>query len=358
MKVFQHRRWPGGLLVAAFFVIAADASAQVQVAIRTLYPVETVYIADLTPNTSNSNPGLFEITLVNGAAGAQTIKLRFTIKRVEPALSELFVGTTDPFTLSGAMRRITTRDLFGSGEFSIQDYTIAPDDQLRDELLQSGKLPSGSYIFGVDVLTAQDVLLDHDEVRIDIGTAARVELLTPGRLIGEAPPTVAATGLRFMWSTDAHTGAQYRLRVVRVDGPTSGEEAMQGNASWETLTPATSEFYPASSAALRLEPGATYAWQVTREVSSSSGVERVKSPVYWFRIGEPGNQFVGAGVDESVRLRIVEMLRKMGLGSELNGFRPVSATLSDGRILSFETLEELIAAIASGQIALVSLRVR
>jgi hypothetical protein len=358
MKVFQRWRWPSVLLAMAFFVIAGDASAQVQVAIRTLYPVETVYIADLTPNTSSSNPGLFEITLVNGAAGSQTIKLRFTIKRVEPTLSQLFVGTTDPFTLSGPTRRLTTRDLFGSGEFSIQDYTIAPDDELRDELLQSGKLPTGSYVFGVDVLTAQDVLLDHDEVRIDIGTAARVELLTPGRLIGETPPSVPSTGLRFMWSTDAHTGAQYRVRVVRVEGATSGEEAMQGNASWETITPATSEFYPASSAALRLEPGATYAWQVTREVVSSSGVERVKSPVYWFRIGEPGNQFTGAGVDESVRLRIVEMLGKMGLGSELNGFRPVSARLSDGRILSFETLEELIAAIASGQIALVSLRVR
>jgi hypothetical protein len=162
-----------------------------------------------------------------------------------------------------------------------------------------------------------------------------------------------------MWSTDAQApGALYRLRVVRVDGASSAEEAIQGNASWETLTPATTEFYPASSAALRLEPGAVYAWQVTREVRSSSGVERVKSPVFWFRVGGPGNQFAGGGIDESVRLRILEMLRKLGLGSELQGFRPVRATLADGRILSFETLEELIAAIASGQITLVSLRVR
>lgn len=347
------------MLALALLAAARNAAAQVQVTLRTLYPVEAIYISDLTPNSANSNPGLFDITLINGSPAGQSVVLQFTVTLVQPTRAQIFSGTTDPFQLTGSVRRISTRELFGRSEVAIKDYTIEPEGEVLDQVLQSGRLPSGTYIFSIDVRTPQGVALGHDELQIDIGNPSRIEPLSPGRRFGEAPPTVQPTGLRFLWTTEGHAaGAQYRLRVVRVEGATSEEEAMQGNASWVTLTPATSEFYPASSAALRLEPGATYAWQVTREVSSSSGVERVNSPVFWFRIGGPGIQTVGGGADEAVRLRVLDMLRKLGLGPELAGFRPVSATLADGRVLSFESLEALIAAIQSGQIALASIRVR
>src|SRR5688572_29263665 len=111
MKVFLHRRWTGAMLAFALLAGARDAAAQVQVTLRTLYPVEAIYISDLTPNSANSNPGLFDITLINGAPGGQSVVLQFTVTRLQPSRAQIFSGTTDPFQLTGSTRRITTRDL-------------------------------------------------------------------------------------------------------------------------------------------------------------------------------------------------------------------------------------------------------
>lgn len=361
MRAFLQRLWPSFVLTLPFLAIAGSASAQVQVSIKTLYPVETIYIADVTPNNASAHPDIFDITLINGSTGNQTVVLQLSVARIQPTRAEIFQGTTNPFVLNVPVRHITNRELFGHGDAGITDYSIATDAiaDIRDQVLQTGRLPAGSYLFAADVRTPQGVALGHGELRIDIGNPTRVDLLSPGRRFGESPPTEQPTGLRFLWTSDGSAaGSQYRLRVVRVETATSDDEAMQGNASWETTTPATSEVYPASAVALRLEPRATYAWQVTREISSSSGVERVKSPVFWFRVGGPGSQTAGGGVDETVRLRVEELLKKLGLSSELNGFHPVSAMLADGRVLSFETLDALIAAIQSGQVPLASIKVK
>jgi hypothetical protein len=330
-----------------------------------LYPVETIYISDFTPNTSSAHPDLFEATLVNGAARSQTIILTVTVTRIQPSPEEVFRGNTNPFTLSESVRRITNRDLFGKGsDVQIKDYSIAQGqaESVGNQLLHTGRLPAGTYLIRVDVTTAQNVALGHDELRLQIGNPTRVELLSPGRRLGEAPPEVQTAGLRFLWTTDGTApGAQYRLKVVRADNAASEEEAMNSHPSWETTTPATSEIYPGSAAALRLEPGGTYAWQVTREVSTSGGVERVQSPVYWFRIGgNTGNvqTMGGSGVDDAVARRLEDLLRRLGLGPELAGFHPLSVRLADGRIMTFDTLEQVLAAIAAGQLSLISIHIR
>jgi hypothetical protein len=159
-----------------------------------------------------------------------------------------------------------------------------------------------------------------------------------------------------LWSADGEApGARYRVRVVRVDGTGSAVEALQaGYPAWDATVAGTSAFYPASVEALRLEPGATYAWQVTRELRTSGGTELVESPIYWFRVGGAGGQGAAGG---ALDLRFAALLRALGL-TELDGFTPVGATLEDGRVLPLDKLEELLAAIEAGEIAVLSARVR
>ncbi len=355
----------GRLRAAAFIALAFAAGAkrgysqvQVSVAVR---PAEAIFVSDLTPTGANAAADLFTVTLVKASSGTESVQLQLTVIRELPARAEVFSGTTNTFALAETARRISSNDLFSHGrDVSITDYSIAEDgNELRDQIAQTGRVPSGTYVFVVEVRRPLGVLLGRGEGRVRIGNPSRVLLLSPGTPLGVTPPTVNTTALRFIWSTDgAVAQSLYNLRVVRTDGAVSPEEAMQGRAAWETTTTASSELYPASAVAERLEPGASYAWQVTREVRTSGGVEVIQSPIYWFRAGGSGERTASATADDGFSLRLVELLKSLGLSDDVAGFRPVSARLSDGRTISLESLQEVLAAIGSGEIPLLSIRIR
>jgi hypothetical protein len=331
----------------------ASGSAQVQVSIRRLAPVEAIFLADLLPGDAGPRPDLLGITLVSQGSGPVVLEVQ--VARENPSPVELFGGTTDPFTLQSGVRHLTSRDLAApDGDVAITDYTVN-DDVLDEPGLQSGRLPAGTYLFTVTVRSQQGAVLDSDELRITLGYASRVDLLSPGVPADAGPPPlVPGPTPRFLWSSAGESsGARYRLRVVRVDGEGSAVEAVQaGFPAWETVTQATSALYPASVQALRLEPGGTYAWQVTRELGTSGGDEPIESPIYWFRIDGAG----AAGADADPGFAI--LLRALGLSPELDGFTAVGARLGDGRVIPLQELEALLAAIAAGEIPVLSVRVQ
>ncbi|HEX6372522.1 MAG TPA: hypothetical protein VF006_26615 [Longimicrobium sp.] len=332
----------------------ASASAQVQVSIRRLAPVEAIFLADLLPGDAGLRPDLLGITLVSQDA-SRPVVMEIEVAREEPSPLELFRGTTDPFVVREPVRHLTSRDLATDGsEFAITGHTVN-EDVLEDAGLRSGRLPAGTYRFTVTLRSQEGAVLDSDELLITLAYASRVDLLSPGiQADAGPPPGVPGPTPRFLWSADGESaGARYRLRVVRVDGEGSAVEAVQaGFPVWETVTPATSALYPASAQALRLEPGGTYAWQVTRELGTSGGDEPIESPVYWFRI--EGTGAAGEAADPGFAI----LLRSLGLSPELDGFTPVGARLQDGRVIPLQELEALLAAIAAGEIPILSVRVQ
>ncbi|MFL5385746.1 MAG: hypothetical protein ACJ8GN_24795 [Longimicrobiaceae bacterium] len=345
--------WAAALLACA--VLAPPAAAQVQVSLRPLAPPEAFFVADLMPGSTGARPDLVGITLVSGGQVGQTISLEITVARESPSAAQIFRGTTNPFVLNAPVRQLTLRDLASSGrDVSITDFDVA-DGALDGPGGRSGRLLAGTYLFRVVVRDKGGNPVDDDELRIGFTSPSRVELLSPGAPADMAPPEVLGPTPRFLWSADGEApAARYRIRVVKVDGAGSAVEALQnGFPAWDATIAGTSAFYPASAQALRLEPGATYAWQVTRELRTSGGTEPVQSPIYWFRVGGPGTRQAGGTLD----LRFAALLRALGL-TELNGFSPVGATLDDGRVLSLEKLEELLRAVEAGEIAVLSVRVR
>lgn len=355
MRAFFRALFAAVLLTGWTAWNAPPGSAQAQVAIRLLAPVEALYLADLLPGSASLRPDLLGITLV-GQGESRPVVLEVAVAREEPGAVEIFRGTTDPFVVQGSVH-LTSRDLASAGgDFAITEYTVN-EDALDDAGVRSGRLSAGTYLFTVTLRTREGAVLDRDELRITVSSAARVDLLSPGAPADAGPPpTVPGPTPRFLWSSDESPAARYRLRVVRVEGGESPVEAVQaGFPVWETVTSATSALYPASVQALPLEAGATYAWQVTRELGTSGGDEPVESPIYWFRVDAAG---AAGGAGGALDLRFAALLRALGLSPELDGFVPVSATLEDGRVLPLQTLEELLAAIAAGEIAVLSVRVR
>jgi hypothetical protein len=357
-------------LLACAGLAAAPAAAQVQVTLRPLAPPEAFFVADLLPGSSAARPDLIGITLVSSTtsppvAGSrspttanlnETISLEIVVSRESPSPAEIFRGTTGQFTMTQPIRHLTVRDLASSGrDVSITDFTVN-DEALGGTAGRSGRLQPGTYLFRVIVHDSRGGTGDSDELRITFTSPSRVELLAPGSSTDISPPTVLGPTPRFLWSADGEApGARYRLRVVKVDDRGSAVEAVQsGFPAWDATVTGTSVFYPASAQALRLEPGATYAWQITRELRTSGGVELVESPIYWFRVGGAGAPSPAAG---ALAMRLAALLRALGL-SGLEGFSPIGATTEDGQVISLEKLEELLAAIEAGEIAVLDARVR
>jgi hypothetical protein len=344
--------------VSALPAAAAEAAAQVGATIQWVHPVEAVFVADLTPQGASRNPDFIAITLTTSRS--QTVVMELSARMESPDRFQIVRGNTDPFQLSGPVRRITNRDFATRGsDVEITDYEVDPQ---TERLTRSSSLPAGTYVFGVVIRTPLGVVLDSDEVRVTIGAPSRLQLISPGLPVGSSPPLITSPAPRFLWSADGDvTGAgaaTYRLTVARADGAASGEEAMQGFASWQTVTSGTTAFYPGSAEALPLEPGATYAWQVTREVRTSAGVEQLESPIYWFRMGQSGSRGTArASADEAVSQRVEQLAALLGI-DELAGRWQVSSVTVDGRTVALDGVEELLAAIAAGQVTVLSIRVR
>jgi hypothetical protein len=356
MLPFRYAALPAAALIASVALAATPAAAQVQLTLRQLAPLEAFYVADLLPGSPGVRPDLVGITLVSDGRVGQTVSLEISVARESPSPVQIFRGTTNPFVLQGAVRHLTSRDLVSRGrDVSITDVEV--NDDALEGIGRSGRLQPGTYRFTVIVRNAQGEPIDEEELRLTFSTPTRVELLSPGAPADMRPPEVAGPTPRFLWSADGEApGARYRLRVVKVDaGAGSPVEALQaGFPAWESTVAGTSAIYPASAEALRLEAGATYAWQVTRELRTSGGNDVVESPIYWFRMGAGG---APGTADGALGLRFTALLRALGL-TELNGFTPVGATLEDGRAISLTTLEELLAAIVAGELAILSVRVR
>ena len=135
---------------------------------------------------------------------------------------------------------------------------------------------------------------------------------------------------------------------------------MQGFASWEAETTATTALYPGSVSAIPLATGANYAWQVTRDLRTSGGSQSIASPVWWFRMAGATNTNAppqeGGDIGATVQLRSLGDV--LGLGALLAGFRPTGQIIVDGKPMSAEYLEALLRAILSGDVAVHSVTVR
>ena len=303
---------------------------------------------------------------MNGAASQQSVVLELIVRQEQPSSRLLFEGSTDPFEVRGSVRRITNRDLASrNSDVSIRNYDIASaGEDLSETTARTGRLPSGTYVFQTRVTMPGGLLLDEDEVRVDLVNPTRLELLTPGGPFGDQPEVVNASAPRFQWSTDEGLiggSQQYRIRVVPVDAAASPEEAMQGFASWDAVTSATTAIYPGSVSAIPLVPGSTYAWQVTREVLTSGGTQSLASPIYWFKMADgtgAGSASGGAAADIGRETQLFQLLQRLGLGGDLVGFRPTGQMLVDGSPVSIENLEPLLRAILSGDVAVRTITVR
>lgn len=356
-----YRAALGGLV--AGLLLAAPADGQVRVGLGWLSPAEVMFISDFNPYGTGRQPDLMGITLQSGSAGDQSVVLELSIHMVQPQSLMVFRGRTDPFLLDRPVRTLTNRDMATPGlDVSIRDFEVGRRaEEMGTRMVQTGRFPAGLYRFELEVRSPQGIVYDRGELLRELTNPTRVELVAPGRPFGETPPVVTSPSPRFLWGTDGDQflgGAEYRIRVVPVDDDASPEAAMQGFAAWEAVVGATTALYPGSSEAIRLESGGLYAWQVTRRVRTSAGIEELESPIYWFRMSGRAATVLGSGSRDLVIAQLRRLAERTGVEDELGDFEPVGAVTLGGETVSNEDLLRLLRALLDGTVPLGSITVR
>ncbi len=366
MRTGVRRRLVVGLAAAAC-LWSVEAHAQLQVEIVPVGNIETFYLSDLDPLQTGNASDFFLIRLTNPGASATSAYLHFELG--SNAYGTLATGQTDPFILDPGVTQIGNTDLTTLGQqYSLQDYDIDTQsaEELGNRILESGVLPSDTYTFTLRLYSDTGVFQDDAIWMRPVINPSRVDLLAPGAEFGGTLPVVAGETPQFFWATDALSDAltaRFRIRVVKVEGAATAEEAMQGYAAWEETVPnsnapqSTSAIYPAGVSALPLEAGGTYAWQVERLVETSGGIREIESEIFWFKMEDFSAGFAGASITEEVQNMMDQLLGAQGMGDELEGFRPTGTVLIDGRPVDINALRELLQQILTGQLT-VTIQIR
>ncbi|MCK4772345.1 MAG: hypothetical protein KAT18_05440 [Candidatus Latescibacteria bacterium] len=367
-------------LLAALCMWPAHGRAQVTVNFIWHQPdMQTFYVADFIDLAQEAvdtslHPDLFTVILTNIAGVDQEISVKVTLKIQNLSIlqlsdSDLAWVQSKVFTLEPQGLQINNRDLSQEGQkYSIDTgksgYDETTAEALQDIILQTGLLPSGNYKFEIQVLdvTDQPILSAYTEHTIFVSNPTRVDLVGPGTEFGGALPVIATNTPQFFWSTDAIASGlhyKFRIRVVKVEGAASAEEAMQGFAVWEKFVEnQTTEIYPSSVEAIALEAGETYAWQVERLVETSSGTHEIWSEIFWFRLEDPTAGIIGAGIEEEVSQMVDQIQDLQGVAGELEGYQPTGQVLVDGKPMDLNALRNLLEQVLSGQIQIITIIIR
>jgi hypothetical protein len=361
-----RRRHLLGLVAAVLVLWPAVAGAQVSVLFTWNQPnIQSFYLSDFDPSDTAVHPDLFTLQILNSTGLDQVISLRFYILAGMGGATQLVTASTDPFTLGAGGLMVTNRDLSQVGQdYTLSDYDVDTDaaEEIVNQLLETGVLPSDTYTFRLEVYSEVEALMGSGEYALVVSNPSRVDLFGPGGEFGGTLPVIATSNPQFFWSSDAMGGTastRFSLKVVRVDDATSGEEAIDGFAVWQAaVTDQTTTIYPASVEAIPLEAGSSYAWQVTRIVETSGGEREIESEIFWFKLEDPAGGIFGASVDEEVAAMLQQIASLQGVGSEIEGFTPIGTVLVDGRPVNLNGLRELLRRILSGEIQVTSIIIR
>ena len=329
---------------------------------------ELLYLADFVdPITFEVRPGLGR-TLFQVCAGAAPVEtvvfLRTYITLDDEPERLLFSQITDPIALApGELRIFDGNDLVGNGDNEA-------DDDLLDELIERGltvpTVPVGRYrttaeLLSADVTDVDDApgapplgggppIVTETEIEIDFGATAeaQTELLSPPD--GAAVPT---TQPLLVWLSTGAGGAEPSPEgCLRLDEPgcvrvavyrrepyhRSPEEAVDGVPYLDQTLADTGALLYDAAAGRPLSAG-TYFWFVERLVQTTRGPAPVRSEVRSFQVAE-------GSVSPEYLLGLLYQLGP-GVSEALDqltadGWRPDGQLLLDGRILSPETLPDLI----------------
>jgi len=267
-------------------------------------PLNTLTISDIDFVNATSPKLLFTISMRTSDGSTVDAKMTMTLdiflSTGEAFSRAIFIQTKPPhFSIPGA-RTITNIDLGKSIPIEKAEIDEVARHRLEDIALPSGVVPSGRYIFSLDVTPLNGSTPPGPKsFTIFLSNPSSIEQVFP--LNGDQ---LATSFPLFQWRYEGDA----RLSVFeKLDSQGSLEEAASGVALLTAVSATQSYQYP--SAGVRpLLPGKTYVWYVEGLAATSGGTDLVqRSALRWFSVAsEGGTGATGLGTSASSLLDDLE----------------------------------------------------
>ena len=343
-----------------------------------IFEYATYYINSFDINTGSTNVQIFRYTLSSVDTGFQEVKVHFKASMISPSLGiennqTIIEVQTDPFRFKNG---ILLDNRFISSETTIiYDMDSPPNSielkgQVLDRLdpsqaevimqsvMTTGKIADGEYTFEVNILSANDQVLQSDSKTILVQSPVAISLESPaGTLSDTLDNTVYTTFPIFQWFSQICNGCNTFIRVAQFNSQThsSMEDAMEDQrvlpfdqtVDWYQIDNINSFQYPFSGA-YPLEEGNVYCWQVMITMPTTAGSEEMVSTIASFKIGEPGNIESNEMMSNPLLMALQQLLGDeqyntlFGSGSELQGFNPTGQVDVNGITVDESTINNLL----------------
>ena len=247
------------IMVTGYTTVRAQESVQINI-VNIPGVLPSPFVSDLENNLRGGN---YQVHLNYISSGTSPIELEFEVRlyRNRELLVQEF---SEPALFEPGMHVLSP--VFDNLSFdrSSEDVIADLDSDIRNTVLQTGALPEGDYRIEMDVAPVGDrrnVNVVTGQAMFTVTHPQPPQLVTPtnGANITMDTPL-------FSWTpvlTRTSVSLDYEFRLVELFDGQHPEEAIDANRPYleETLTDITNlvytpDYYP-------LEPGRTYAWQVT-----------------------------------------------------------------------------------------------
>jgi len=364
----------------------------------------TFYVSSVDVTTGAQDVELFELEILVDEPVLVEIEFKIRINSIPLGLDyedEFLTVTTEQFTLEGPVRvRNTELDMNtthltysgppgGTVPISIPSSNItyidmAELESMQSLIMQSGRLPDGTYRFSLEVKDATGNVLDGWDKVVVSAHPISLELISPGGPLEDTTNTAITTTYPFFqWESDPCAICYYQIRVAEFK---PGEHStMEDAIEDQTVLPldqaagyhpppdeeplrATSLQYPMTGA-IDLEAGHIYVWQVQKAIPTTEGDEFILSPIWAFqivdptRVGAPGAE--AGGVAQGPILQFLQNAmggnkfdETFGPGGDLEGFSPNQVVRLNGEPMDPARLTDLSNALQQGAITILNLEVQ
>jgi hypothetical protein len=360
-------------LFVAFLLIGVPLLAQdVTVTATLLNPdIQVFMLSDFNfSGRGSSTTEIFQLLLQNTTP--QQVEGHLRLRIYAQVQGELASGHTDNFVIGAfETKRLTNLDLFTEGmNYSLQEYTIETEgDELMDNLLTTGNLPSDVYYFDFIFQALGPQPEAHSTLYMDLSNPSTIDLIAPGSSadLGYLLDLYTTFPL-FQWASNM---TRWKLTVAeKVPGLHDGASPDQiiqdqvrfervlttGTAApGEELIASTSFQYPAS-ASWPLEQGKTYYWQLHGIVQTSGAPVELPSEIWAFHIIDPTTA-LGSPEQQQILALLRLLLGDLAdtyLGSDgvLSDFAPTGVLLLNNVPGDIEDLQTLVEKVMTGQLVL------
>lgn len=379
----------------------------------------TFYVSSIDISSGASDVEIFQYELSSANNQPAWIELEFKVIITSQALgltgdpNDPFIHMiTEPFLLRAPLRiRNTDMSLSTDAIHDIEGNSVAfrvaesstyfdnaTDEEQADMMsiiVQSGRLPNGTYRFSLAVLNAFEddngtagaalpaSLLPPPIDRIIIADhPVSLELIAPGGPLADTTTNTISTSYPFFqWQSDPCAICGYRIRVAeyKADEHSSVEDAIedqtvlplnQALGFYDVETGGTSFQYPFTGAA-DLREGKLYAWQIQKLIPTTEGDEAINSFINVFKILDPtaintgsddGDPEAAAATNPILGFLQTAMGDELysavfGAGGDLEGFRPNDVISLNGSSADVSLLNDISGALEQGGVTLISVEV-